>query len=136
MLLFFHNLFFNDPIANLVLFLIVIGGWLLSVFLIFRGIFCFVKSEQKLKLSILTFTLFVIWRLVLFIPAILSEIFPSAVLYTFPFGFFAGIPFLFVFDTRNLFVYEILVILGFILNLVAIINFAGFFAKKLDKVFE
>lgn len=136
MLLFFHNIFFNDPIANLILFLVVIGGWLFSVFLIFRGIFRFVKSEQKLKLLTLAFTLFVIWRLILFILPIPSDIFSSTALYTFPFGFFGGLPFLFVFDTRDVFVYEILVILGSILNIAAIINFASYFAKKFDNVFE
>lgn len=136
MILLFHNLLFADPIANLILFLVVIVGWLCSVFLIYRGIVRFIKSEERQKLLVVTFVLFIVWRIILFTPLVSPEIFDSAALFTFPFGFFAGIPFLFVFDSRDLFVYGILIFLGSILNIIALTNFANFFVKKLNNVFE
>jgi len=136
MFLFFHNLLTGNPIADLILVLVVIGSWITSTFLVFRGVSRFIKSEQKSKLLVTTFILFAIWRLVLFIIAIPRDIFDPSALFTFPFGFFAGFPFLFIFDTRDLFVYEILVFLGSVLNAIAIMNFANFLAKKLDTAFE
>lgn len=136
MILLFHNLGTGNPTEDLILVLTAIGGWIISTILIFRGIYRFVKSEQKSKLLVTTFLLFAIWRLCLFIFSIPSEIFDPSALFTFPFGFFAGIPFLFVFDTRDLFVYEILLFVGSIANGIAIINFANFLTKRIDSALK
>ena len=136
MILFFHNLGSGNPITDLLFILVIIGGWSVSTFLVFRGIFRFIKTVWKLKLLFITFVLFAIWMLVLYVVPIPSEIFDRSALSTFPFGFFAGIPFLIIFDTRDLFVYGILLFLGSILNAVAIINFADYLAKKYDAAFE
>lgn len=136
MILLFHNLGTGNPITDLIFIIVVIGGWLVSTFLVFRGVYKFIKSEQKSKLLVVTFVLFAILRLGLFIFSIPRDVFDPTALTTFPFGFFAGIPALFIFDTRDLFVYGILVFLGSMLNGIAIINFANFLAKKLDNAFE
>jgi hypothetical protein len=136
MILLFHNLGTGNGFVDGIFVLTALFGWLISTFLVFRGIFRFVKSAQKSKLLILTVILFAVMRVILSTIPFPRGMFDSAALTTFPFGFFAGIPFLFIFDTRDVFVYGLLIFLGSILNAIALINFANFSVKKLDGVFE
>lgn len=125
MFLLFGEFSFENPIYNLILLVVIIGGWLCSTFLIFRGFFYFIKSEQKLKLVILTLVLFAVLQLALYI---LPN--GSAFITAFPFGLFGGFPFLFFFDSRDSFVYGILMSIGSYLNVVGWISLGDLIAKK------
>lgn len=125
MFLFFGEFSFENPIYNWIFLLVIIGGWLSSIFLIFRGVYLFVKSDQKLKIVKLILILFAVVQ-------IISYILPSnfSTFATLPFGLFAGLPFLFIFDSTDLFVYKILVSGGFILNIIGWSSLGNLIIKK------
>lgn len=112
-------------------------GWVTSIYLVTRGIFRFTKAENKLRLAAMALILLLICgglNQILF--AIDKMIFPfleGKGTFIFPFGLFFGLPFLFVFDTTDLFVYEILIFLGILFNLMAMVNFACSIENKLFK---
>ncbi len=122
MFLLFGEFSFENPIYNLIFLAVVIGGWLCSMFLIFRGVYLFIKSEQKLKFVILTLVLFGVLQLALYI---LPN--GSGFITTFPFGLFGGFP-VFFFFSGDLFFYGILI--GSFLNVVGWISFGDLIAKK------
>jgi hypothetical protein len=119
------------------LFLIVIPFWLISTFLVIRGIYRLKNAENKLRLIIYSLVLLLICGFLNQFLYIFSDIlFPfleGMGTFVFPFGLFFGLPALFFFDTRDVFVYKILVLFGAGFNLMALINLAYFIERKVFK---
>src|SRR5687767_13364489 len=98
MLLFYlHNLGFSDPFTNLIALGISLVGWISSTILVPYGAYSLIRYWDYLSYQV---------RIVFLLSPVIAvgilSVFPwHHAWLSFPFGFFAGFPLLFIFDSRE-----------------------------------
>ena len=115
-------------------FLIIIG-WAASIYFVIRGFSSLKKSEDKLRLLLISSALLLVCGGVNYLLFNLqNQIFAfleGKGIFAFPFGQLFLFPTLFFFDTRDLFAYEIFLMFGILFNLIGMIGFVNYLNAKL-----
>ena len=128
-MLLFHNIGFEDPMANLIVIVVFIAVFLVSNYLIFHGLLYFVRNWTEFSRGWKWF--FGIMPLFLMLVATI-EPFHLAVM-SLPFGFFSGFPAVFFFDSRSQLTYTLLGFGGLTLNSIAFIGFIGRIERRIER---
>lgn len=130
LLFYFHNLGFSDPILNLLALLILLGGWLSSMFLIPYGLYSLIRYwgylDRKLQLAFALSPVIAIGVI---------SVFPWHLAWlSFPFGFFAGIPVIVIvtinLGPENLTAEYAMAYVGFLANICGIVGISRKISKR------
>ena len=129
----FHNILFSDPLANLLLIGIFVGGFFVSNYYVIRAVAYLVKNWQSFSRK---------WQIILavlpgFFLLIASTEPVHLAIPALPFGLLGGFPAIFVFTVEfgptNVIAYKALGLGGMFLNALAVIGILTGFARRRER---